>query len=95
MFNKIIEKNIVIWEKMEQEHQKEKMKQKIIRKKSSKKNFISKNDNNNNDNKIDSDHDSSDLEDMTDDQKNFYQTRKVKSVVLHKSTDSYIYRYAV
>lgn len=40
-------------------------------------------------------YDNSDLEDMTDDQKAFYQTRKVKSVVLHKSTDSYIYRYAV
>lgn len=40
-------------------------------------------------------YDDDDLEDMTEEQKNFYHTRKIKSVVLHKSVDSYIYRYAV
>ena len=40
MFNKIVEKNLIIWEKMEMEHRKEKMKNKIIRR-NSKKNLIS------------------------------------------------------
>ena len=65
MFNKIIEKNLAILEKMELEHRKEKLKKKILKKKSSKKMLLSSNNNITNenvDNSIDDNEDDSDLD---------------------------------
>jgi hypothetical protein len=61
MFYKIIEKNLTIWENMEKEHKKEKMRNKLMKKKS---NIIMEGDSSDSDSDIDDENDIKENEDL-------------------------------
>ena len=75
MFNKIIEKNLAIWNNMEMEHKKEKLKNKLLKKKT--KNNLSNSDENLNLNISDDDEDDLDLEEEkeTDDSNKLFDSK--------------------
>ena len=61
MFYKIIEKNLTIWENMEKENKKEKMRNKLMKKKS---NIITEGDSSDSDSDIDDENDIKENEDL-------------------------------